>query len=43
MANPIQDAINKAIGETATDSNTPVPEATPVPSTTLRTTSKSGC
>lgn len=42
MANPITEAINKAVKSTATGSNTSVPDAKPVASSTLKTTSKSG-
>ena len=42
MSNPVTDAINKAIAENTADLSQSVPDAQPVSSTTLRTTSKSG-
>ena len=42
MSNPVTDAINKAIAENTTGLSQSIPDAEPVSSTTLKTTSKSG-
>lgn len=42
MSNPVTDAINKAIADNSAGSTKSVPDAKPVSSSTLRTTSKSG-